>query len=770
MRIAQGLVAVLFILSFRAGHAAAQQAESPRREPTPREMAVRMAVYHAAAFGAPALYKADTSTDTLRSVNPDGILSATHRTDDAKTTVAGANMAGKPTISKAEAALIARAPKGYNVATEVDVDGKGADTATNEGFATVVTARQIEGSAGSFGDPSRFLQSLAGVVADNDQRNDFLVRGGSPAENLFVIDNIEVPSINQLALSDTTGGFVSMLDNEAIRQLTVHTDAYDDRFDQRLSSVVEVSTRHAGPVHDMTTSEVGLGGVGGAITRRVGRDGSYFLSVRQSVMQYVTDDIGLNGVPHYRNLFFRAEGRSGEHDTWWGMSLTGVDSLAIRPATVDPWETNPYDIDYSGWRNTSGVNWQHDFSATAFGVLSVANAQQTQGLDEKAQLAENALVYRERTGDGISTVKYDWTWQPDSWITVTAGARAAVDRIDYTVGQPLGLQNPYSTDPAPVDAMQLHRQFAAGQSAGYEQALLRLGHGATLELGARGEQWALGGHAVVTGKALFSMPLLGRLFHVGYAEYQQMPATLYLLSFNNVSTLRPIRSRQLTGGVTLADNTRARVTLEAYQKRAYDYPVASEYPQLSLANIADTFGTAFLMFPMAGSGTGLARGVELTAETHAGAGTLLTGTLTYARSWYAGLDGVMRRGNYDIPLVLNFSGERRLGRSTTLAWKYRRSSGLPYTPDDLALSYAQNRDVYDLTRVNAMRSQRYQRLDLRLEQSYRLGLGTLTWYVGLENALNNNNFYAYLWQPHIGGDSEQTQMTRFPDGGMKYRF
>jgi hypothetical protein len=260
------------------------------------------------------------------------------------------------------------------------------------------------------------------------------------------------------------------------------------------------------------------------------------------------------------------------------------------------------------------------------------------------------------------------------------------------------------------------------------------------------------------------------MFHAGYAEYEQMPETLYLLSFQNVKTLQPIRSRQFTGGVTLVDNPRARVTLESYQKRTFDYPVASEFPQLSLANIADTFGTAFLMFPMVGRGTGLARGVELSAETHAGARTLLTGTLSYARSWYAGLDGVLRRGNYDIPVVLNFSGERRLGRSTTLSWKYRRSSGTPYTPDNLALSEEQDRDVYDLSQVNAMRSQRYQRLDLRFEQTYHLGLGTLTWYTGLENVLNNNNFYAYLWQPRIGGDSEQTQMPRFPDGGMKYKF
>ncbi len=747
---------------FGLSAAEAQQTETLAGGPTVKDLAVRMAAYLSNTRATFPTLLAEDDAKSARATN--------NIEDDVRKDTAGNRIAGAPRPSAAEAAWIALAPKGYHVASDVQVDGKGAETAAGEGFVSVVSGAQIEDSAGSFGDASRFLQSLAGVVSGNDQRNDLLVRGGNPAENLFVIDNIEVPSINQIALSDTTGGFVSMLDNEAIRQVTLHTDAYDDRFDQRLSSVVEVSTRPAGPALNRTTSEVGMGGVGVTITRRAGREGSYFLSVRESVMQYVTDDIGMNGVPHYRNMFFRAEGRSGERDTWWGMSLTGIDSLAIRPTYADYQETNPYDIDYSGWRNTSGVNWQHEFSATAFGVLSVANSQQSQQMDERAQVNQDALVYHEKTGDGISTAKYDWTWQPGTRITLTAGARAAVDRIDYTVDQPVGLLNPYSSDPAPVDAMGMQRQFATVQSGAYLQALLRLGHGATLELGERGEQWAMGGHAGATGKALLAMPMLGRMLHIGYSEYQQMPETIFLLSFQNIQTLRPIRSKQITGGVTLAENTHARVRLEAYQKRTLDYPVATEYPQLSLANIADTFGSAFLMFPMVGSGTGAARGVELTVETHAGARTSLTGTLAYARSWYAGLNGVLRRGDYDIPLVLNFSGERRLGRSTAIAWKYRRSSGTPYTPDNLALSYEQNRDVYDLNRVNSMRSQRYQRLDLRFEQKYHFGLGTLTLHAGMENVLNNNNFYAYMWQHNIGGDSEQTQMRRFPDGGMKYSF
>jgi hypothetical protein len=657
------------------------------------------------------------------------------------------------------------------LSTEVQVSATATALDRTEGFQRPITPREIETSAGTFGDVSRFLQTLAGVVSDNDQRNDVLVRGGNPSENLFLIDNIEIPSINQIALSDTTGGFVSMLDAAAIQQVTLHTDAYDSRFDQRLSSVIEISTRPSEQVERHATWEAGMAGVGGSMTRPFGQSGSLFVSGRQSVMNWFTNDIGLDGVPKYRNAFVRGENRLGEHDSWWGISLTGIDSLAIHPSATDWAETNPYDIDYSGWRNTTGLNWQHVFTPKFVGTASLAHAEQEQTLDENGQLLGGSLVYHEHTSDGFSTAKYDTTWQPAKWMTLTSGLRASVDQVNYAVAQPIGLQNPYSDNPAPVDATAFAHKFATVSSAAYAQAAIELPHGASLVLGERAMQWSLGGHRGATGKALFSAPMLGRLWHAGVSEYEQLPSTLYLLSFNNLRELQPIRSRQLTAGVVLADTPRARVTLEAYDKRYADYPVAQNFPQLSLANIADTFGQAFLMFPMVAEGKGLARGVELTVQDHVTSGLNLSSTLAYSRSLFTGLDGVWRRGNFDIPVVANFNAVWSVAHRVVLSSRYSTSSGRPYTPDNLALSTAQDRDVYDLSQVNGARSSAYARLDFRVEQAHKLGQGTLTWHAGMQNALNRQNFYSNAWQQRDGGgQAEQDQMPRFPDGGIKYAF
>ena len=722
-----------------------------------------------AADGAPAL--ADT-TSTLYAAWPNLMMNSYTSDSTSELVVAKLPLANSATSTES---VLGSEHGVAMVRTAIKVVARPTEVDTTEGYERRIDPREIEASAGTFGDPSRFMQLLPGIVSDNDKFNDFVVRGGNPQETLFVVDNIEVPSINQLALSDTTGGFVSMIDNAAIKQIVLHTDAYDSKYDQRLSAVVEISTRKEDGAVAHTESEIGLAGAGGSFSRPWGTDGAMFLSARRSVLNLLTNDIGMNGVPIYSNSLFRADKRVDDRNNFWGLSLTGIDSMKIHPSPTNPWETNPYDVTYKGWRNTSGLNWQHIFSKRSFGVASLANSEQSQSLRVDAQLLGDATVYAEDTSNGITTAKYDETLQATPWLTITAGVRTGVDRLNYKLDQPLGLQNPYSESAAPTDALSLDRKFSTFSSAEYSQAAFLLPHGMKVVVGQRLSQWAILGSTMWTPKALVMMPILGRTMHVGYAEYAQLPASLFILAFKNQDSLKPIRSQHLTWGVSLLQSHHARVSVEAYQKRYMDYPVAVNYPQLSLANIANTFGQAFLMFPMTSKGSGLARGVELSLDYKPFSRLTLTSAVTYSRSWYSGLDGVLRRGNFDLPLMANVAGNLRLKGTMALSFRYSGASGKPYTPDNLVLSLAQNRDVYDLSKINAVRAAAYSRLDFRLEQSYPIRRGVFTWHVGLQNALGTSNFYSYEWRPRLKGLKDagvlaQEQMPRFPDAGVKFSF
>lgn len=638
-----------------------------------------------------------------------------------------------------------------------------------------ITSEMIQTTAGAFEDPSRYFQLLPGVVSDSDQRNDFLVRGGNPAENLFVVDNIDVPSINHLALADTTGGFVSMIDNAAIQSMTLHTAEHDAKFADRLSSVVEISTipndssDQRQPIRHMM--EAGIAGFGGMDSRPLGDNGSLFISGREGILRLLTNDIGMNGVPRYTNNLIRADKTLSETDRVWGLSLTGIDSIGIHPSALDMDETNPYDIRYSGWRNTSGVNWQHLFSSRSFGIVTLSNSEQVQNVAINAQMLNNASVYSEQTHDGDTTLKTEYTVQAAPRLILSGGGDLILNRIHYSIIQPNDIPNPYTTDPNVASATTVHRQFATPEEEGYGQAVFLLPGQARLTLAARAHRWTFGDHFALTPKASLSVPVGGsRVVSFGIADYAQMPSFLYLLAFQQNTTLSPIRVRHLTASFTVIDESRLRVTFAAYKKTYHDYPVSTQFPQLSMANVADTFGNAFLMFPMTSAGLGKAAGVEMQASVRPTSRLILNGNLSYARSWYSGLDGVMRKGDFDLPVVGNISALIRAGKGFTASIRYSGTSGRPYTPDNFPLSYAQDRDVYDLSQVNALRSAPYGRLDFRLQKTMTFRSGTLLWHAGLDNALNQKNFYTYQWQTQIGGVAEQYQMPRFPDGGVEYIF
>ena len=56
----------------------------------------------------------------------------------------------------------------------------------------------VKRQPGSVMDVQRVVQNLPGVASSNDNVNELIVRGGSPSENLTVMESMEIPSINQM--------------------------------------------------------------------------------------------------------------------------------------------------------------------------------------------------------------------------------------------------------------------------------------------------------------------------------------------------------------------------------------------------------------------------------------------------------------------------------------------------------------------------------------------------------------------------------------------
>ncbi|MDP4774126.1 MAG: carboxypeptidase-like regulatory domain-containing protein, partial [Schleiferiaceae bacterium] len=86
---------------------------------------------------------------------------------------------------------------------EVSVTATAAGQAKNE-MATV-SARQFSVEetnlyAGSRGEPARMATNFAGVQGSDDQRNDLVVRGNTPAGVLYRMEGINIPNPNHFSI------------------------------------------------------------------------------------------------------------------------------------------------------------------------------------------------------------------------------------------------------------------------------------------------------------------------------------------------------------------------------------------------------------------------------------------------------------------------------------------------------------------------------------------------------------------------------------------
>ncbi len=657
----------------------------------------------------------------------------------------------------------------------------------------VIAGREILSSAGTYGDLSRYLQVLAGVVWNSDLSNDVLVRGGHPEENLYVIDGVEFDGISHLQLPGTTGGFTSMIDSTAVGSMEMRPGVYDAEYSSRLSSLIEIHTRPLDEARPVSILSLGISGIGELYQRALPHSGTILLSAHRSILNFFTNNIGMDGVPIYTNLLARVDVEHGDRDSLTILSLGGIDSVQISPCADDPWATNFYKTQYTGQRETGALTWKHAFNATLASDLTTTYAVARQNIEQQQQTdfvsangretcaAVAVPSYIENSRDGLPRLNYTLRAGWSGWL-FSSGVSGSLQMLGDSVAQPIGQLSPFSASTAAADAAAFRRHFSSGDEAAFVQAEGPLGKRLSVMGGIRAEGFAIDG-----GRALEPrISILYRLnqrqnAHASWNASAQLPPTMDLLSFPGNQRLPPITVRQAAAGMRIWQSSWGTLDAEAYTRQYRHEAVSTEFPQLMLFNMVDTLGQSIVWLPLTGTGSAQSRGLEAVLRAHWQSRVQLLLSATKSHSEYRALDGIARKGNYDTPLAFSALSSFQLPLRITLNTRESFSSGRAYTPFDLPASLAQDRGIYDLSRINAMRGPVYNRLDLEFERRFSFSRGQLDVHGGAENVLNRGNLLGYVWLQDCKleadcqnvpgpGFGKVDQMERFPVFSAQYQF
>jgi hypothetical protein len=691
-------------------------------------------------------------------------------------------------------AVLPEAPA-VKVVTSVEVRANDANIQEALAPSPSISQAQLLSSAGTYGDLSRYLQVLPGVVWNSDLSNEVLVRGGNPLENLFVVDGIEIPNINHFALAGSNGGFTSMLDATAVGSMEMRAGVYDASYSSRLSSLIDIHTRQLGEGEQAGDISLGIAGAGGLYQRALKRNGSFLLSAHRSILNLFTNDVGINGVPAYTNGLAKMDLSPSSRDTLSLLSLSGADSISMMPCPADKQESSPYQTEYAGWRTTEALNWRHLFAPRIISNLTASTSLTRQKIGQQQQFSYKVVdgqntcqanklttVYGEDSRDNLSALNYGLQADIHGWLFST-GAGGRLTTPNDSVSQPNGELSPFSASTTASDAVTFHSNFSTGQAAGYLQAEGSLGPRWRLLAGLRAESFAITGSYALDPRLSATYRLNAhQSLHASMGISSQLPPMMDMISYQSNHALRPIQVRQAAIGMRLWQGNWGTLDAEAYDKHYSKEPVSTEYPQLMLSNMIDTLGQEFVWLPLTSAGTANARGLELALRAHWSSRMQGLFSLTRSQTSYRALDGVRRPGNYDIPVIANAMASVRLPRSYKLDIRETASSGRLYTPFNFTASDQQDRGIYDLASINARRAPLYNRLDLEVERQFHLRSGVIDLHAGADNLLNRDNFLGYVYLsncslglsiPCVYGSEpvgKITQMGLYPSMSVRFRF
>lgn len=608
--------------------------------------------------------------------------------------------------------------------------------------------KQIEKSAGANRDVSKLVQTLPGVGATDPNRNDLIVRGGGPSENVFYLDGIEIPVINHFATQGASGGVVGMINPDFVREINFYSGAFPASRANALSSVMEIKQRDGDADRMHLKASVGASDAALTVEGPLGSKASFIASARQSYLQWLFKAIKLPFLPTYNDFQLKYKHRFDPHHELTIIGIGALDNMSLNTQLqTTGTEVQRYILgylpEYRQWNYTVGAVYKHyarghvdswtlsrnmlrnrgvkyQDNDPAAGKLSEYQSDETEN-KLRYERVYTSLPFKLSLGAGLRYASYSneaerLTLEAGRFVSrstsaearlfaYTAFAQASDEYLDRRLKVALGLNlvgntlNARMSNPLPQLSPRLSLSFALTED---------------IDLNAN-----LGRYAMRPSYTL-----------MGYRASDG--------SYPNQERLAYIISHQAVLGAEYHPGDYLRFSVEGFYKAYSGYPI-SELEGVSLASKGTEYGQVGDE-AVESTGLGRAYGLELVARLTPWPQLSATATYTLFRSEFTDRAGVYRPSSWDTQQMLNLLLSYRLGRSWYLSARWRYIGGAPYTPVDMERStdraaWALTHRAYpDYARFNTLRLPDKHQLDLRLDKEFYFKRWMLNLYVDVQNA------------------------------------
>ena len=622
-----------------------------------------------------------------------------------------------------------------------------------------LSLKQIEKGAGTNRDISKLVQRLPGVGATDLNRNDLIVRGGGPSENVFYLDGIEIPVINHFATQGASGGIVGMINPDFVREIDFYTGAFPASRGNTLSSVMEIKQRDGDADRMRVNASVGASDAGLTIEGPLGSKSTFIASARQSYLQWLFKAMKLPVLPTYNDFQVKYKYRINAYNELSIVGIGAIDNMRLNTQLkTTGTEAQRYILgylpEYKLWNYTVGAVYKHYGEGHIDNWILSRNMLRNSSVKHQDNDIALLKLSEYESDETENKLRYErvYTTLPFKF-SFGAGVRYASytnrsERVAYQSGQVVSL----SYD---AQIKQLAYSAFAQASDEYLDKRLKLSLGLNL-VGNTLNSTMSNPFPQLSPRLSASFALSGDVdLNANLGRYAMQPSYTsmgYRASdgtYVNKDRLRYIMSNQAVFGAEYHPGEYLRFSAEGFYKSYSAYPI-SEVEGVSLASKGTEYGQVGAEAVLS-TGLGRAYGVEVVARLLPWNEFSATATYTLFRSEFTDKSGVYRPSSWDAGQMINLLGSYRLGKSWYLSASWRYIGGAPYTPIDMELStnktaWAVTNQAYlDYTRFNTLRLPAKHQLDLRLDKEFYFKHWMLNLYVDVQNAYLSSYVTAPLY-------------------------
>lgn len=601
----------------------------------------------------------------------------------------------------------------------------------------------IRRSAGGFEDVVRTISVLPGVAQSNAGRNDLIVRGGAPSENLCIVDGYEIPNINHFGTQGSTGGPISFINLDFVRDVSFSTGGFPVLFGDKISSILKINLREGDNINynfkgTLSATSFGFDFEGPAFNQ----NSSFIISVRRSYLDFIFKAAGFSFLPEYYDLMTKYDHKFDNYNSISFLFIGAFDKVKFFNDTQEKKQSNARILGSDQTQYIAGFSYRRIFSN---GYMNLRYYRNFTDYDSRQSDTLLNPIFQNIFREEENNFQLDIVHKIFNNFELNFGASVKLIEFDADILFP-SFRTTFGYT-LPNLLINQSRNFIKGST--YINLNSNLYQRVLVNAGIRFDYFNAIKNSSYFSPRLSLAYLVNDVFTLNFSTglYKQFPSLIWLAANPVNENLKAIDAKQFIVGFDYLIREDVQFKLEGFLKNYSDYPVSVLRPYLILSNTGAGFSgsddnfSSFGLEPLVSQGKGFSRGVEVSVQKKMSEIPLYgIFSFTYSKTEFTSLDGIKRNGVYDQNWIINMSCGYRFNMYWEISTRFRFASGRPYTPFDA--NGIQNVVDYNSRRLKSTHS-----LDLRIDRRWIFKSRTMITYIDIQNIYNQKNLSGIRWDP-----------------------